>query len=167
MNKVLFSTYKSFSFVKSFFLAWNVFPFVIHLHHSWAFASPRKLGQQKPTRGANESLMEKHFTARKNDFTLEKLLPWRKGTFPIFSRLIFLLKMKNEKFIILKQFYNVPFLHGKSFSRVNSFFRAVKCFFSRGPLQALASSGSKGPLEVQMDHSWKNISLLWKLISLW
>ena len=67
--------------MKSFFLAWNVFPFVIHLHHSWAFASPRKLGQQKPTRGANESLMEKHFTARKNDFTLEKLLPWRKGTF--------------------------------------------------------------------------------------
>ena len=32
---------------------------------------------------------------------------------------------------------------------------------------ALASSGNQDPRVVQMDHSWKNISLLWKLISLW
>ena len=32
---------------------------------------------------------------------------------------------------------------------------------------SLASSGNKVPRVVQMNHSWKNISLIWKLISLW
>ena len=32
----------------------------------------------------NGSLIEKHFTAWKNDFTLVKLLQWRKGTFKSF-----------------------------------------------------------------------------------
>ena len=32
-------------------------------------------------RGANGSLMEKHFTTLETDFTLETLLPWRKGTY--------------------------------------------------------------------------------------
>ena len=42
-----------------------------------------KLGQPRSTRGANGSLMEKHFTTLETDFTLETLLPWRKGTLPL------------------------------------------------------------------------------------
>ena len=46
----------------------------------WILDGPRKLGQPRSTRGANGSLMEKHFTTLETDFTLETLLPWRKGT---------------------------------------------------------------------------------------
>ena len=37
-------------------------------------------------RGANGSLMEKHFTTLETDFTLVTLLPWRKGTYAYFKR---------------------------------------------------------------------------------
>ena len=37
--------------------------------------------QDPQASGANGSLMEKHFTTLETDFTLETLLPWRKGTF--------------------------------------------------------------------------------------
>ena len=56
------------------------------MHHLWILDGPRKLGQPRSTRGANGSLMEKHFTTLETDFTLVTLLPWRKGTFYLVSR---------------------------------------------------------------------------------
>ena len=80
LNKVPFSTCKKFPH-EIIFPCLKCFLFVIHLHLSWTLASPRKLGQQRSTWGANGSLRKKHFTARKNDFILETLLPLRKVTF--------------------------------------------------------------------------------------
>ena len=79
LNKVPFSTCKKFAH-EIIFPCLKCFLFVIHLHLSWTLASPRKLGQQRSTWGANGSLRKKHFTARKNDFILETLLPLRKVT---------------------------------------------------------------------------------------
>ena len=82
LNKVPFSTCKEFPH-EIIFPCLKCFLFVIHLHLSWTLASPRKLGQQRSTWGANGSLRKKHFTARKNDFILETLLPLRKVTLPM------------------------------------------------------------------------------------
>ena len=64
----------------------------------------RKLGQPRSTRGANGSLMEKHFTTLETDFTLETLLPWRKGTLSCDERL--------EAFKRLRQFAGILKLSG-------------------------------------------------------
>ena len=87
LNKVPFSTCKKFPH-EIIFPCLKCFLFVIHLHLSWTLASPRKLGQQRSTWGANGSLRKKHFTARKNDFILETLLPLRKVTFLWFSNTV-------------------------------------------------------------------------------
>ena len=57
---------------------------------------------------------------------------------------------------------------------LETFFTSEKCFYSdrkffyhSGNIFHSCNSGNQDPRVVQMDHSWKNISLLWKLISLW
>ena len=56
--------------------------------HSWSICTSRGFLQALASSGNKDPLevqmdhsRKKHFTARKNDFTLETLLPWRKVTF--------------------------------------------------------------------------------------
>ena len=77
LNKVPFSTCKKFAH-EIIFPCLKCFLFVIHLHLSWTLASPRKLGQQRSTWGANGSLKKKTFHGSEkwfhsgNTFTVEK-----------------------------------------------------------------------------------------------
>ena len=77
LNKVPFSTCKKFPH-EIIFPCLKCFLFVIHLHLSWTLASPRKLGQQRSTWGANGSLRKKTFHGSEkwfhsgNTFTVEK-----------------------------------------------------------------------------------------------
>ena len=64
--------------MKSVPLVVKCFSFVIHLHHLWIL-DPRKLGEPRSTRGANGSLMEKHFTTRGTDFTRGTFYKLRMG----------------------------------------------------------------------------------------
>ena len=70
LNKVPFSTCKKFPH-EIIFPCLKCFLFVIHLHLSWTLASPRKLGQQRSTWGANGSL-------RKNISRLGKMISFWK-----------------------------------------------------------------------------------------
>ena len=73
---------------------------------------PRKLGQPRSTRGANGSLMKKHFTI------LETLLPWNKGTIRYPNRRIrgrVTLRNFFEKLdFLFLQFFSEPYLVKKT-----------------------------------------------------
>ena len=83
--ETLFTLETFFTSEKCFYSDRKIFYHSGNIFHLWILDGPRKLGQPRSTRGANGSLMEKHFTTLETDFTLETLLPWRKGTFDVFS----------------------------------------------------------------------------------